>query len=59
MAEMSGTSEGVGLRVRKPRDNLLESFRVFTILAGRSGSAEGCAEEGSSANKGCHPESTG
>lgn len=32
--EMSGTFDGVGVRVRKPRDKLLDSFRVLSILVG-------------------------
>lgn len=37
----------MGLKARKPRDNLRGSFRVFTILAGSLGTAGACAGEGS------------
>lgn len=46
MIEMSGTFDGVGVRVRKPRDKLLDSFGVLTILAGKLESTEGVCREG-------------
>lgn len=51
---MIETFDGLGVSMKKPRDKLLNSFRVLTILW-EIGILSGCAEEGSHDNKEFHP----